>query len=85
MFFLLGKQALSQILEGRIFVKEEVGVWGSAPGEGRGKEGRKMERRQLLGKGGLGEGLSVGLYFPCERQRQCQWKERWKWVWEGNF
>lgn len=38
MFFLLGKQALSQILEGRIFVKEEVGVWGSAPGEGRGKE-----------------------------------------------
>ena len=49
------------------------------------KEGRKMERRQLLGKGVLGEGLSVGLYFPCERQRQCQWKERWKWVWEGNF
>lgn len=45
MFFLLGKQALSQILEGRIFVKEEWVFWAWHQG----KEGGKRR----LGRGGL--------------------------------
>ena len=39
-----------------------------------------MEWRHTHLEGGVGEGPSVGLYFPCEGQRKCQWKERWKWA-----
>ena len=45
MFFFLGKQALSQILEGRIFMKEKGVFWAWHQG----KEGGKSR----LGRGGL--------------------------------
>ena len=57
------------------------------------KEGRQTGDTRTHLEGGVGEGLSAGL-CPREGQRQCQWKERWKWglgrefltvgkVWDG--
>lgn len=44
-----------------------------------------MEWRHTHLEGGVGGRTSVGLYFPCEGQRQCQWKERWKWALKREF